>query len=384
MNPFKYGKEVSGYQFYDRKESCDNLYRTLKDGSSNVVLYAPRRYGKTSLVLKVLKTFRAEGVKCLHFDFSKVRSIDHFCTEYAGAVYALWGGLPELVNALKEYLAHLHPTFSFGDGPIPQVRFDYGERMGATELGEVLDLPEKLARRAGGESVVVAFDEFQDVAELSGSIPLEAVFRSVIQEQSCVRYVFLGSKTHLIQRMFGSRSRPFYKSALGMKIDRPPREESEEFVVSRFAGEGITVSGEVLQKLLEVSDNIPYYLQATAALSYQSVRSRGGDSVESGDIDRAVALYLEGSEDYYEEILRSLAVVQRSLVEALAREPTDRFDEAYRERHRLGGVSSIHSAVRSLIARGVIDSVKGVYSVVDPFFVRYVKTASPAFVLNQA
>ena len=38
MNPFKYGKEVSGYQFYDRTESCDQLYHTLKDGSTNVVL----------------------------------------------------------------------------------------------------------------------------------------------------------------------------------------------------------------------------------------------------------------------------------------------------------------------------------------------------------
>ena len=53
MNPFKYGKEVAGYQFYDRSESCGQLYHTLKDGSTNVVLYAPRRYGKTSLVLKV-------------------------------------------------------------------------------------------------------------------------------------------------------------------------------------------------------------------------------------------------------------------------------------------------------------------------------------------
>ena len=54
-NPFKYGKEVTGYQFYDRTESRDELYRLLKDGVANVVLYAPRRYGKTSLVVNVLQ-----------------------------------------------------------------------------------------------------------------------------------------------------------------------------------------------------------------------------------------------------------------------------------------------------------------------------------------
>ena len=54
-NPFKYGKEVSGDQFYDRRESADELHRFLKDGVANVVLYAPRRYGKTSLVVRVLE-----------------------------------------------------------------------------------------------------------------------------------------------------------------------------------------------------------------------------------------------------------------------------------------------------------------------------------------
>ena len=41
-NPFKFGKEVSGYQFYDRKSDQENLYRKLADGSTNVVLFAPR------------------------------------------------------------------------------------------------------------------------------------------------------------------------------------------------------------------------------------------------------------------------------------------------------------------------------------------------------
>ena len=376
MNPFSYGKEVTGYQFYDRKDACEDLYHTLKDGSANVVLYAPRRYGKTSLVLRVLQRFKSEGVKCVHFDFSKVDSIERFCTEYTAAVYSLWGGMPELVNQIKEYLVHLHPTFSFGDGFLPKIGFSYGERMGAQELGEVLDLPEKLARRNGREPVMVAFDEFQDVSVLSKSVPLEAVFRSAIQAQVCVRYVFLGSKTHLMRRMFESRSRPFYKSALGMKIGKPPREESEEFVVSRFAAEGIEMPAATLECLLAVSENIPYYLQAMAALSYRSVENRRGNRVESGDLDWAVARFLEGSEDYYEEVLRNLSAAQRPLVEAFAHEPTGRFDTAYREKYRLGGVSTVHSSIRSLMKKGVIDSVRGVYGIVDPFFAQYVRTLS--------
>ena len=36
----------------------------------------------------------------------------------------------------------------------------------------------------------------------------------------------------------------------------------------------------------------------------------------------------------------------------------------------------MHSAIRSLMKKGVIDSVKGVYGIVDPFFARYVRTLS--------
>ena len=37
-NPFVYGKEVSGYQFYDRTNEAEELYRHMKDGSTNIVL----------------------------------------------------------------------------------------------------------------------------------------------------------------------------------------------------------------------------------------------------------------------------------------------------------------------------------------------------------
>lgn len=373
MNPFKYGKEVSGYQFYDRTESCDQLYHTLKDGSTNVVLCAPRRYGKTSLVLKVQEKFKAEGVKCIHFDISKINSLERFCSEYTAAVYALWGGLPEIVARVKEYLVHLHPTISFSEGLMPEITFDFGERMSALAVSEVLDLPERLAERAGDASVIVAFDEFQDVAGLSKDVPLEATFRSVIQSHKRVRYAFLGSKTHLMNRMFGTRSRPFYKSALAIKIGKPPVDESVEFLVSRFAGEGMEIAEDVVARLLELSENIPYFLQAMAALSYQSAEARRSSRIESSDLDNAVRRFIEGNEDYYDEVLRNLADAQYSLVEALAVEPVGRLDESYRKRHRLASLSTLHSAIRGLLRRSVIDVIKGTYVMADPFFARYVR-----------
>jgi len=375
-NPFVYGKEVRGYQFYDRHAACDELYGYLKDGSTNVVLYAPRRYGKTSMVLRVLERMKAEGFDCLLFDLSKVCSVEKFCEAYATAVYSVYGGLPEIGNKIAQYLVHLHPTVGFTVKGV-SIRFDYGERMNEASLSDVLDLPEKLAAETG-RPVVIAFDEFQEIETLSTSIRIEAVFRSVIQAQRNARYVFFGSKTHMMKRMFGGASRPFYKSAFNMKIGKPPRGESAEFVSSRFGNEGITVNAEALERILEVSENIPYYLQAVSGLVFGAVARRNGDSVDVADVDEALENFVESNADLYAEILRNLSPAQRTTIAALAEEPTGRFDEAYRRRHGLGGLSSVHSAVTVLLNRGHIESDAKGYALGDPIFARYIRSESPS------
>lgn len=377
-NPFKYGKEVTGYQFYDRTESRDELYRLLKDGVANVVLYAPRRYGKTSLVVNVLQRFQGEGVSCVHFDLSKVSSLERFCEEYASAIYALKGGFSEIAHKVLEYVAHLHPTVSgtvFGQ---KSIRFDYGGRMTALSLSDVLNLPERIAADAGGRQIVVAFDEFQEIAGLSGDIPLESVFRSCIQEHRFVRYVFLGSKTHLMRRMFGERTSPFYKAAQNMRIGKPPVSTSEDYIVSRFEGEGLSIADEALRRIIEVSENIPYYVQAVSAYAFMSVERRRASQVVVADVDFAVERLVESESDYYEELLHGLSSAQRSVVEALAAEPVARFDETYRRRHALPGLSTVHSCLVELTLRGIVDKEDGKQRLDDPFLVHYINRTGVA------
>ena len=48
-NPFRYGSKVTGGAFYDRVEIQKSILNVI-DGCNNVVLYGPRRYGKSSLM----------------------------------------------------------------------------------------------------------------------------------------------------------------------------------------------------------------------------------------------------------------------------------------------------------------------------------------------
>ena len=370
-NPFKFGKEVSGYQFYDRQEVTHSLIRKLRDGSTNIVLFAPRRYGKTSLILKVLEQLSSrDDIRGLCFDMTRIPTLERFCEEYANAIHAMFGGRKELVHKLMDYLAHLHPTFSITG----EVKLDYGAKMSATSIAEVLDLPEKLSRDIGDKPIVVAFDEFQEVAELSKEFPLEKIFRSCIQSHKNVRYVFLGSKTHLMKRMFGDATRPFYNSALPMPLRKPPEAESLEFLISRFRDAGMALSTELAQEILSTSENIPYYLQAIASLTFERTTDENRTEVLPSDVAIAVEDFLGINAELYDERLTGLSDAKRSLVEALAREPIAKFDEAYRQRHRLPVTSTLHTALGELVDIDLIDRTPECIRLADPLFARYIRS----------
>ena len=376
-NPFKYGHEVSGYHFYDRERDCAKLCRRLIDGGSNVVMYAPRRYGKTSLVSKVLgKLSHEHGIKSLLFDLTMVTTLSGFCEQYVNAIYAMIGGRRELMHLLTNHLAALNPQLSVNVAGVVQIKLDIRNALTENSIAEVLDLPERLAEDVGGKPFVVAFDEFQEVAELSAAFALEKIFRSRIQKHRHVRYVFLGSKTHLLERMFMDHSRPFYRSAQEMPLGKPSIEDSREFLRTRFADAGIMIGAAEIEAILALSDNIPYYLQAIAYSVFDAVSDADRTEVSAEDIEAAVTDLTMSGAGYYGAVIAGLSESQRLVVAALARERTAVFDAAYRERFELPTSSTLHSALKELMNDGIVEQTDGVYYLGDPFFVRYL-LASP-------
>ncbi|MEE9593526.1 MAG: hypothetical protein V3W28_08095, partial [Thermoplasmata archaeon] len=59
-NPFPYGRVVKGADFADREPELAELIRDLEAGQS-ILLISPRRYGKTSLMVEVLRRLEERG-----------------------------------------------------------------------------------------------------------------------------------------------------------------------------------------------------------------------------------------------------------------------------------------------------------------------------------
>ena len=371
-NPFNYLQFATGENFYDRKEIFADLRSRLLSGPTNVVLYGPRRYGKSSLVAQLVLELEKVGIPCVTFDVMKVPSIDLFVPSYATKVYRKLAPVKFEIRKIGEFLKTLRVKLTIGvDGEAGLSIDTANARIDSEELTEVLDLPQRIVPK--NKRAVIVMDEFQEVAELLPNDQFERVMRSVIQNHTNISYIFLGSRYHMLRRMFTERNRPFYKSALAMVLDKPPLDESVDFVVSRFASGGITVSREVAAQIVHRIDNIPYYIQQLGFEVFRFVDDDNRKEVLHDDVVRAYSLLSGFNRDQYEQQMLSFSTAQKKLLVALSQEVTREFDDAYRTKYRLGASSTVNSTKKKLMENGYIEMSDGKYCVADPFFAEYLR-----------
>lgn len=363
-NPFRFGPLVSGDSFYDRDQIGRDLYRAITNGE-NVLLYGPRRYGKSSLVARTIGQLRQNGHICLYFDMMKVNDLEHFLKAYSSAVLALQSRASKSIDAAIRFFKGLRPKITVGDDGAPALELDFSTPPTTKTLEDILSLPESL--RDEGRNVVVVFDEFQEIGRISPVLPAERIFRSVIQRQEGVTYVFLGSRTHLIKRMFTDSARPFYQSALVLEIGKPPRGESVAFLDRQFRQCGIQPELTALEAAIDASENIPYYLQALAYEAFEIVDAEGRDRLLASDISSALGRAAGRMRGAFETETESLTLNQRTVLSALAQEPTASFDTAYRRRHDLPVYTSVLSALKVLVAKGIVEKDGKTHHVASPF-----------------
>ena len=372
-NPFNYLQFATGDQFYDRREIRKDLRSRFLSGQTNVVLYGPRRYGKSSLVAELVGDLEKAGISCVTLDIVKVPSIDMFVTAYATKVYRRLAPVKFEFKKLGAFLKSLRPKMTFDQTGEAGLSFEPSDApIGPEALTEVLDLPQKLL--SGKGRAVVVFDEFQEVKDLLPNDGFERIMRSAIQSHRNVSYIFLGSRYHILRRMFTDHNRPFYKSAVTILLDKPPVEESIRFVVDRFASAGKSIDRESAERLVAKIENIPYFIQQLGFETFRIVDDSHRKSVSPSDVDSAYANLSGFNRDQYEQLMLTLSVAQKKLLISIARERTGEFGDGYRRRHALGVSSTVNSAKSKLMEDGLVELSDGQYVVADPFFAQFLRT----------
>jgi hypothetical protein len=367
MNPFSYGAVVKGANFYDRKEDCKHIVDTLA-GGNNLVLYAPRRFGKTSLVFKAIEQLEQQGFICVYFDFMPVFSPESFVRLYSKALAAQQSNLQKFAQSFVSVIKSIRPVLGFGQGGTPEFSVDFaGSSVDETVVSQLLDLPELLAKN---KRVLIFFDEFQEVEKLK-EINFEGLLRSKIQHQQQVQYLFFGSKTHLMKAMFNDKKRAFYNAASQMTISYLPEKDTIVFLRQNFSKKNIDLDKTIAQYLILVTANVPHYVQLLAAEIWQYMES--DTTITREIIDKSVLRVLTLKSDYYMELFEHQSKSKKQLLMALCTEGKNIFSEAYIKTNHLPSSATLQRAVSGLINNGIIDKLGSEYFISDPFFKLFLK-----------
>jgi hypothetical protein len=367
MNPFSYGTIVKGQYFYDRHEECRRIVSTLT-GGNNLVLFAPRRFGKTSLVFRAIDELEKLGYICIYFDFMPVYSRESFIEAYSKAILSKQNNLQKAVKKIATLIKGIRPKLEFDQYGKPEFSMGFtDDKISEKTLKDILDLPEHLASEA--KRYIIVFDEFQEINKLNGE-NFEKLLRSKIQQQEHVNYLFLGSRTPLLNDMFNNKGRAFYNAAMLMQIESLPKNETIEFLKSRFLLSGILIDEPVSLYLIEQAGNIPYYIQLLAAEVWQNMVSLQRE-INTEVIATCAERIVDLKSDYYFELYDRQSAYQKKLMKSLLISGENVFSASYGKRFRLSATSTTQKALLGLVESSIVEKVNGSYFIADPFFKRF-------------
>ena len=375
VNPFTFGDLALDESFTDREQELGELISDMRNGQ-NVLVYAPRRYGKSSLVMRAAQEAQRRKVLVGYCDLMRTPTKERFAAALAKTIYAdiaspagqaieraanLFRGL-RVVPAMEVVPADGSLRFSFQTA---RRRADIDET-----IERLLELPAELAVERGRRAVLI-FDEFQEVLTLDKHFP--NLMRAVFQAQPEVGHVYLGSRRHLLERIFSDRNEPFWRSAKRMEIGMIAPAKFGPFISARFDQTSRQISDRALTRLLEASHGHPYATQELAYFVWEA--AAGGREASTATVERALERVISSEDNHLSQIWESATPSQRLLMVALAEETTSSpYSAAYRERHELPSTPTLQTALDALLRREIVArDGAGEYVVAEPFLVEWLR-----------
>jgi hypothetical protein len=356
--PFRFEGPVSPELLIDRQAELSTLGRRAGD-RVGVRLAAPRRYGKTSLLLAHAAQLRETGWRTAHVDFSRVTDM----TDVARRIAAAYGPLDSgwIRAHLAGLLARLGLSVGTGGanvvvGPRPT---SPDPEAAETVVYRLLDLPKTLWER-DETSTLVIFDEFQDL--LVARQDLDGLLRSRIQyHEDAAAYVYAGSEPSMMRELFDARERPLFGQADPLALGRLPLEDVLADLAERFGSEQLD-PGEALSELAVFADGHP---QRVMLLSYLLADQLGAGRPGTAEtaalvLDDALERTAAAHQALWSQLSRSEKVVLAGAADGVA--PASR---ALAAEHRLAR-QTLHEAADRLVDQGHLIREEAGVRVIDP------------------
>lgn len=358
-NPFV----IYGYEgpetFCDREDESERIVSALENGR-NITLLAERRIGKTGLIKHVFHKLEKRGTfKTIYLDIFATSNLKDFTKAFADAIIgSIDSNLEKALGVAGRFFKSFRPSVTI-DPITAQQSYSFGIQSTNVEA----TLKECFEYLASKQDLVIAIDEFQQIREYPEA-GTEALLRSYIQFLPKVRFIFAGSKHHLMTDMFASAKRPFYNSTQTIPLDRIDKEVYYKFAAEKMSLKNIELKREVFERIVKLFDGITWYLQM--------VLNRLFEKGEAKDetVNKVIEELLIEKAWEYAMLVKTLPEGTVRLLKAIAKagKATSVTSAEFIAANNLRGASSVHLSLKTALENELLYDTESGYVVYDRLF----------------
>lgn len=367
-NPFRYGALALDEAFTNRAAEVAELSADARNGQ-DVVIFAPRRYGKSSLVWRVQQELVADDVLVAHINVMTTPTKEKLAEKLAKTIHediasVLYRAREKPIGVFRGLRITPKVTLDLQDGSV-SFGFDAGQRAEDVDatLERLLQLPGELGADRD-RKVVLIFDEFQEIVDVDPNLP--KLMRSVFQEQPEVAHVYLGSKRHMMELIFSDENEPFWRSAKQLELGVIEPDLFRDYIGDRFRATGKAIDRAAVTRILELTGGHPYATQELCYFTWSATAS--GAAALQETVEAGLAGVLQSEHAHYSLLWENSPAGQRVVLEALAAEPGRPYREEYRRQHNLRSATHVQKALGALTRRElVVKGADGEYEIAEPF-----------------
>jgi hypothetical protein len=353
-NPFKFDIEVNGDFFCGRREEISELVDYINN-ETNIIMFAKRRIGKSSLLKEVFSYHLGEKILHTHIDIYSISNVRELYERLVRGIEESLVGYESNLNKLTRYVDSLQNFFSHATVSIvvsgkPQLKIESTEKNYFYAIEQLFYSYFEFLK-AHDLQAVIAIDEFQKIVSLSDSQKIEELLRTIANKRENSSFIYTGSKRNILLGMFNDSTRAFFK--LGTEFQLPPISKNEFYVwvKQRFQKKKIHLDKAAFELLYHLADGETRFIQQVCHETFK--RNTAETLIGKKEMFNIIENVIS-KKTYNAQLLNGYTSAQQNTLKIIAL--TDGVNVYANQQLQEYSISkaTAQSAVRSLIKDGII------------------------------
>jgi hypothetical protein len=370
INPFTTTGYSSKKYFCDREEELEILQRNINN-EVNTTLISIRRLGKSALIYRLFEELEQEESICIYTDIYACMDLKDFTETLALAIFNKFPEKKGIGKRFFDFLKSFHPVITYDalNGQ-PEIHFEFNQpKRYEHTLQSIFHFLDNQQIK-----VVLAIDEFQQITHYPEK-NTEALLRSIIQTLKNIRFIFSGSKKHLMIELFDTAKRPFFSSTQMLGLSEIPDIRYKKFIHEKFEERNRKIDDEAVDFILDWTLSHTYYTQ----LICNNAFSRREKQINVETVKQVCDEQLNLQQVTYMQYRNLLSPVQWRLLIAVAKEGKISEPQAqyFLRKYKISAASSSKKALEALLEKEMICSIetpdKTFYRVYNAFLLRWLE-----------